>query len=575
MTQQEALSILQTGTNVFLTGEPGSGKTHTIRSYVTWLRQHGIEPALTASTGIAATHISGHTIHSWSGIGIRTNLSRDDLAQIAQKKRVAQQVRNSHALIIDEVSMLAAATLSMVDAVCREIKKDRRPFGGMQVVLVGDFFQLPPISRRGDSADESSQLIDTSTATAEFAFASPAWRELKLTVCYLSEQHRHEDPAFLGLLSAIRRGAVEASHRELLQTRFASVANGKVTQLYSHNADVNAINEGELAKLTGETKTFDMVSRGPRQIVESMKKNCLSPEVLRLKIGARVMFTKNDVATRRFVNGSAGVVIGFDDDSDYPIVKTTTGSVVTAEPMEWNLEEGGFVLASLAQIPLRLAWAITVHKSQGLSLDAAHMDLSHVFEYGQGYVALSRLRTLSGLSLAGINDQALLVHPDIRAKDVEFREQSLAAHKAFAKMPTAEHERLCQQFIQACGGSTDLLAVPRDRKKRKKERISTYDITKELALRGLSVAEIANERSLSEGTIVNHLERLVHKQLVDPMRDLMHLMRGCETAIKEVHQALRSTGAYPLKPVFDQLGGRVSYDMIRLARLFFDYSEMK
>src|SRR5664279_5022495 len=148
MTQSEAINILKTGANVFLTGEPGAGKTHTINSLVEYLRACEIEHAITASTGIAATHIGGMTIHSWSGIGIKETLNKYDLDKIASSEYINRRVRKTKVLIIDEISMLRAETLSMVDAVCREIMQRSEPFGGIQVVLVGDFFQLPPIDKK-------------------------------------------------------------------------------------------------------------------------------------------------------------------------------------------------------------------------------------------------------------------------------------------------------------------------------------------------------------------------------------------------------------------------------------------
>src|SRR3989344_3672604 len=154
MTQAEALAILKTGANVFLTGEPGSGKTHTVNQYVAYLRSSGIEPAITASTGIAATHIGGFTIHSWSGIGVRRVLTPYDLDHIGQNRNIVRRVGNARILIIDEISMLSATALNMVDAVCREIRRNQEPFGGLQVVLVGDFFQLPPISLREDRENQ-------------------------------------------------------------------------------------------------------------------------------------------------------------------------------------------------------------------------------------------------------------------------------------------------------------------------------------------------------------------------------------------------------------------------------------
>ena len=450
MTQGEALAILKTGANVFLTGEPGSGKTYTINRYVAWLRERGIEPSITASTGIAATHIGGHTVHSWSGIGVKRDLSPYELDTIAQNKRVYGRVRDARVLVIDEVSMLSAQTLAMVDAVCREVRQDRRPFGGLQVVLVGDFFQLPPVERRTDEEEVQERLMEQ--RSTGFAFTAPAWGVLNPLVCYLSEQHRQEDAAFLEFLGAVRRNAVREQHRALLRTRYARTARPGTTQLYSHNVDVDLINKAELGKLPGKVAEFQMGGRGAEKLVATLKKGCLSPETLQLKVGARVMFTKNDTVRHGFVNGTLGTVERFDKESGHPIVKTNAGRHLLAEPMEWSMSEGGKILAQITQTPLRLAWAMTVHKSQGMSLDAAHMDLSEAFEYGQGYVALSRVRTLGGLSLAGLNERALKVHPEILAKDAEFRAQSAQARGAFAKLPAQEFAAMHKNFVRVCGG---------------------------------------------------------------------------------------------------------------------------
>ncbi|MEN9390270.1 MAG: hypothetical protein RLZZ283_370 [Candidatus Parcubacteria bacterium] len=449
MTQDEALKILKTGANVYLTGEPGSGKTHTVNTYVAWLREQGVEPAITASTGIAATHIGGYTIHSWSGIGIKRALSKYDLDGIAQNKGVIERVGGARILIIDEVSMLAGRVLDMVDAVCREVRQDASPFGGLQVIVVGDFFQLPPVVR-SERADTDIQLFDDRASV--FAFDSVAWEKMNPLICYLSEQHRQEDAEFLDFLTALRRDSIDDTHYELLRTRYTKTPADGVTQLYSHNADVDSLNDTELKKLKADEKKFDMEERGSKKLIEALKRGCLSPERLVLKIGARVMFTKNDTE-RKYVNGTLGVVKGFAAETGYPIVKTNTGRELVVEPDEWRLDDGGKVLARIMQIPLRLAWAMTVHKSQGMSLDSAHMDLSNAFEYGQGYVALSRVRTLAGLTLAGLNARALAVHPQIVEKDADFRAASDAARDAFAAMTDNEHYRMVSNFIKACGGT--------------------------------------------------------------------------------------------------------------------------
>ena len=163
MTQSQALSILKTGTNVFLTGEPGSGKTHLLNEYIKYLRDHSIEPAITASTGIAATHIGGMTVHSWSGIGIKTRLEKSDLNKIKTSQYIVRRITKVKVLIIEEISMLTGDTLSMVDTVCREIKQNPKPFGGIQVILAGDFFQLPPVVRREVDINKQTTLIEKSS----------------------------------------------------------------------------------------------------------------------------------------------------------------------------------------------------------------------------------------------------------------------------------------------------------------------------------------------------------------------------------------------------------------------------
>lgn len=447
MTQDQALSILKTGTNVFLTGEPGSGKTHTINKYVAYLRERGIEPAITASTGIAATHIGGRTIHSWSGIGIKTMLDKRELDRLASNKYVAPHIRRSKVLILDEVSMLSPETLSMVDAVCRGVRHSMEPFGGMQVVLVGDFFQLPPVVK------ESAQTELINIPRARFAYNSSAWTRANLSVCYLTEQYRQDDNIFLSILSAIRHGIFDEDHLYQLETRKVEydAVPKNITKLFSHNADVDRVNNEMLSKLLGEPQAFFMTKKGPEALVATLQKGCLSPETLYLKVGAAVIFTKNN-PKKGFVNGTLGVIDTFDKTNGNPVVKTRNGRRIEVEPVDWTVQENGKERVRITQLPLRLAWAITVHKSQGMSLDEAVMDLSRVFEFGQGYVALSRVRRLSGLYLLGYNEHVFSVHPEILAEDGSFRKASEEIGINFAGMSPAEIDEKYHNFIVACEG---------------------------------------------------------------------------------------------------------------------------
>ncbi|MDP1689674.1 MAG: AAA family ATPase [bacterium] len=554
MTQSEALTILKTGANVYLTGEPGSGKTHTINEFIGWLRESGIEPSVTAATGIAATHVAGMTLHSWSGIGIAESLTRADVDRIASKEHIAKRIQKAKVLIIEEISMLSSATFEMADAVCREVRRVDKPFGGLTVILVGDFFQLPPVSRDRE---------------VKFAYSSPTWRDLNLLTCYLTEQYRQDDSIFLDVLSAIRSGEVETLHHEELMRRHTELADlpADAPKLFSHNADVDRINAAELAKLPGKVMKFHMNSKGKVSLVEGLKRGCLSPESLELKEGAAVMFTKNS-PQGKFVNGTLGVVSGWDADGS-PIVKTKNGLRITTEPMEWQLEEQGKIKASVSQFPLRLAYAMTVHKSQGMSMDAAIMDLSKAFEYGQGYVALSRVRRLSGVYLTGLNQRALEVHPEILEKDRDFRAASDAARDTFAEMPETGKIDMQKKFVKAMGGAWfDQHGVSIKSKNTKQKNAGGLPgrlaETLQTVRDAKSLKEAVKARGLVASTIVHHLEEL--NEIGKLTRaDFAHLVPL--DILDEIHEALAATEGDKLSPIFHALNGRHSFETIRLVRL--------
>ncbi|HEY0948230.1 MAG TPA: AAA family ATPase [Candidatus Paceibacterota bacterium] len=550
MTQSDALSILQTGANVFLTGEPGSGKTHTVNTYVAWLRARGIEPSITASTGIAATHVGGMTLHAWSGIGIAERMSEELLDAIASKEHVAKRLQKAKVLIIDEISMLSGNVLSMVDEVLRTVRHSDRAFGGLQVVLVGDFFQLPPVSR----------------GEVSFAFDASAWKALNPVVCYLEEQHRQDDTTFLSVLSAIRAGEWDHTHVSLITAREAEydeLAEG-VPQLFTHNADVDRINQTELAKLPGSPHTFVMESAGGKVLIESLKRGCLSPESLVLKEGAVVMATKNNPVAG-YANGTLGTVIGFERGTGYPIIETRDGREIAIAPQDWAVEEGGKVRAKISQVPLRLAWAITVHKSQGQSLDAAAMDLSRAFEYGQGYVALSRVRTLSGVHLLGWSENALAIHPRVAAFDKELKDASEAARRAFTALEVSgERITLEHNFITAMGGTLEA-AAPGERP----EKRTTYDETLALLEEGRSLMDIAKARALTLGTIADHVGKLIEAGRLDTESLEEQLPGRLRGALPKIHEAFDALGASKLTPVHAFLKGKYSFDELKLARALY------
>lgn len=554
MTQEQALNVLKSGANVFLTGEPGSGKTYTVNQYISYLRRHKIDAAVTASTGIASTHIGGMTIHSWSGVGIKSYLSPYELDGLASNEYLVRRLDNARILIIDEISMLSAETLDTVDLVCRTVRKRDEAFGGLQVVFVGDFFQLPPVSKQNQ--------------IARYAFESRAWVNAQVQVCYLSEQHRQNDKNFLNLLGAIRSDTFGADHLVHVEARKISIDSlpDTLPRLFSHNADVDSLNTGQLTKLTGEAKEFKMVSQGSKGLVEALKRGCLSPEILNLKIGARVMFTKNN-SVRGFVNGTLGAVIKFGNDG-LPIVKTRDNEIIAVERMDWTVEENGNIKARITQLPLRLAWAITVHKSQGMSLDAAVMDLSQVFEYGQGYVALSRVRNLAGLHVLGYNAKAFQVHPRILEQDQVFRSSSLEAEQVFDSASAADLKTMRENFIVYCGGN--LKASAEEKKSVNnlgKNKKDTYQETLNYWNRGKNLVQIAEERKLSTETVFNHIEKLVAADKIKRTELSRLINDSLALELHIIHAVFRELKTDKLTPVFEKLGEAYSYDDLRLARL--------
>jgi ATP-dependent DNA helicase PIF1 len=409
MIQAQALDILLSGRSAFLTGPPGAGKTYVLNEFVRRARYHRRRVAVTASTGIAATHVGGMTIHRWSGLGAREKLTAKAAKHLLRNEGLRRRYRETDVLVIDEVSMLHGSRLNLLNEACQLFRSNRAPFGGLQIVLAGDLFQLPPVTRAGEVPD--------------FVHVSAAWAAFDPGVCYLTEQHRQEDDSLLEVLQAMRGQTIRQSHIDALQSRIGDEpsADTPLLQLCTHNRHADEVNQRHLAVLTGKSRTYGTVTRGQSSDVGQLAQGVLAPETLELKADAEVMFVVNNPGAG-YANGTRGRVVGF--RRDLPRVRLTTGKTITVEPHRWVLTEDGRERAQIMQLPLRLGWAITIHKSQGMSLDAAVIDLRQCFTPGMGYVGLSRVRSLDGVYLTGINRMALQMHPDIVAVDQALREAS-------------------------------------------------------------------------------------------------------------------------------------------------------
>ena len=409
MDQELALAILLSGRSALLTGAAGTGKTHLLNTFIAQARKRGKKVSVTATTGLAATHLGGNTIHSWSGIGVSDHLPNNFFERLSKTRR--DVISKTDVLIIDEISMLHDFRLDMIDKVLRTVRENDQPFGGIQLVMSGDFFQLPPVNRPNEQG-------------GGFVVYSDAWQELRPAVLYLERQYRQNDDRLLEILTALRTGDVRRRHVEALLARTKiEPPDGDITELHTVNVDVDDINIQKLAELPGEERSYQQTTTGSKIYVENLQRSVLAPENLVIKLGALVMAVKNS-PQKLYANGSIGTVVDFEPLTEYPVVEFRDGRRVTMVPDVWELRDGERKRASISQVPLRLAWAITVHKSQGMTLDAAKIDLRKAFVEGMGYVALSRVRDLDNLYLYGINRRALEVSPDALAIDEVLRQAS-------------------------------------------------------------------------------------------------------------------------------------------------------
>ena len=422
--QRIALARVNEGKNVFITGPAGTGKS-SVTTEVIRRRIGDRSLKVCATTGVAALNlrdklkaifgedVDTSTIYRWSGIGLgpRPGQSFADYLSYMRSKGYGwsgtkRRICGTKTLIIDEVSMLPGRIMDFIDYVCRAVRDDPRPFGGIQVLAVGDFLQLPPVAKTG---------------RYDWAFLSKAWQELDFSCVSLKTVHRQDEPEFVGLLNQFREGKVTKDGHSILKKRVALFPKSRILRLFTHNTQVDKWNAYQLGAIDAGFITYDAEGQGPASEVEWLQKNLVTPTHLTIKCGARVMVTANLPDPDKqdallAANGDLGTVLGWGGKWDLStasiLVRLDNGTEINVTPHEWSYDPTAETKTGVfRQFPLRLAWACTIHKSQGLTLDEALIDIRAAREPGQAYVALSRVRSLAGLHLKDMF-QGMFVSPE-------------------------------------------------------------------------------------------------------------------------------------------------------------------
>lgn len=384
----------------------GTGKSFLLKRIISELPPD--VTTATASTGVAACHIGGITLHQFAGIGLGT-ATIERSYQMASRSSSATAWRKTKYLIIDEISMVDGDYFDKIEAVARHLRKNDKPFGGIQLILCGDFFQLPPVQSNDNKK--------------KFCFQSKAWETCVHFNYELKTVHRQKDRKFVEILNSIRIGRVTDDIIQILKsTSSQKVEKSGVlaTRLCSHVKEANDINETQLYNLEGITKVYT-AQDSDESMSHILDQQLPVPGKLTLKIGAQVMLLKNINITNGLVNGARGVVIKFDDD--IPVVKFLTGEIYTAKNEKWTIKNASGSIIYRKQIPLKLAWAFSIHKSQGLTLDCVEMSLAKVFDAGQAYVALSRAQSLESLRVLDFSSQQVWANSSVLQFYQNFRKK--------------------------------------------------------------------------------------------------------------------------------------------------------
>jgi ATP-dependent DNA helicase PIF1 len=418
--QNAVVTSALNGKNIFCTGGGGTGKSTLLQQLIKELKKkHGTNHVfVTATTGLSACSIGGITVHQFAGLSSPID---EDVTDMATMKKIAQDVkerrsaavkrwRSCKVLIVDEISMMSRKVFETLHVIACDVCENLSVFGGIQVVFVGDFFQLPPVIRKNTSTGKPTASL-SKDQDDHFCFQSSLWPRLIDMTHVLEKVFRQKDCDFIDALESVRYGHLSRDAKQIFDGR-VRVNIGESVQLFTHNRDVDRINGDELSKLDDSEYSFKAVDKGSDNYLRMLQSSSSAPSCLILKRNAHILLTKNIDVANGLVNGARGVVSDFTPRHGYPIIRFDNGETKTITPVAHKIFVGAMEVANRTQIPCCLGWGMSIHKAQGMSIDKATLHLSRVFEVGQVYVALSRVRSIDGLSLdAPLREDQVNAHP--------------------------------------------------------------------------------------------------------------------------------------------------------------------
>lgn len=558
--------VEKTDMSLFLTGKAGTGKTTFLREVVRYTKKKCI---VLAPTGIAAVNAGAMTIHSFFQFGLGPFVQGviEPKSDFRINKSKLELIRHLQLLIIDEVSMVRADLMDHIDVELRRIRRNSKPFGGVQLLMIGDLQQLPPIAHGGED-----ELLRQYYKTLYF-FSSAALKSMKYSCIELKNVYRQTDRHFIDILNHARDCTLTSQDISDLNARYIPGFSPKpedgYIRLMTHNRQVDYVNETEMEKLDSKPYTFVAAVTGTFP-----EESYPTADSLTLKKGAQVMFIKND-PERRFINGTLGEVKSIDKNS-IAVRLAESGTIIDVEPMEWqniryqfdeeSKEISSKQIGRFKQYPLKAAWAITVHKSQGLTFDKAIIDVHAAFSPGQAYVALSRCRTLDGLVLSSpvsasvfMRDNAVDAYMNYISRPVE----ELAFSSCYDYF---EYEKKPEQEEVA---PVKKVKVNKEKpKKEKKEelrddtgkKLNTFEYSYWLYNQGNTVEQIAEKRGLNQSTIEGHLARYVASGDID-----VHEFVDGDTLQKVEAYCMEHPEEKALKPIFEHFDAKIPYGVLRMA----------